>query len=331
MLMSLEAMTDLDDYEITFAKMLRELVNRNHEAALNMALRLEAIAPEDKLVQCNKMIRLGVAGEHERALETYRGLGFSEDQQRRSAIAGTTRIIAGSAHALGQYDLELELRRKLLRYYPGLLLFQLDLLGPFAALAEIDSLHAVVEDGLSRPGTRGFVDYQVWTNSGTLRGHGYHEEAIQFVDWYLERRPARPEDEARKGQINNYAFLLYYAERWEESRAAFETNIASGRLGTGGIETARTWLGLLAARRGDSEFANEIIAEQIDGWDDPYNRSTPYIFRARFAALRGDLDEAVQMLQEAAAHGAKLGHGARHDIDLEPLFGYPPFEELIGS
>lgn len=331
LLMDLAEDPDLDEYERAWVGMMREIVNRDDAAALNLALRLETIAPDDRLVRAFKMIRQVQAREWEGALETYQALELTEEDQRRPAYAGLTRIVAGAAHELGQHAQELELRRKLITHYPNEILFYLDLLGPFAALGQTDSMRVLVDQSLTSHGSRGQIDFQVIAASGELRAHGHAQEAAAFVDWYLDRRPDRPEAEASQAQINNYASLLYVAERWEETRAALEGNLASGRLSEEGRHSARAMLGLLAARSGETAVVEQIIAEEFDPTDFPYDRSEPYFWRARYAALLGQRDEAVRMLKQVTAYGGSLGHGLRNHIDLSSLRGYDPFEELINS
>ena len=189
-------------------------------------------------------------------------------------------------------------------------------------------MHVVLEDALARPGTRGFLDWHVWTAAGVLSGHGHEAVAPEFVNWYIERRPDRPEDDGREIQGNNFAGLLYHAERWTEARAVFEANL-SGDSGT--QRTARVYLGFIAAREGKREIAEAALEEWLAGYDDPYRQGAPYLVRASFSALLGDLNEAVRHLQQAAARGAVIGHRIRHDFDLQPLLGYPPFEAFMES
>jgi hypothetical protein len=61
----------------------------------------------------------------------------------------------------------------------------------------------------------------------------------------------------------------------------------------------------------------------------------PAFGRACFAAALGKKDEAVLLLRDALSQGfppkgaSSPAEVLRHHLALEPLRGYPPFEELI--
>ena len=126
---------------------------------------------------------------------------------------------------------------------------------------------------------------------------------------------------------------MYQAERWEEARAVFAALAAEhadnifykGRLGA------------LAARRGDRATAQRI-AEALRRLETPYLFGNHTSRSARIIALLGDKEGAVALLRESVAQGAgngeepdSYGYGftGRHSMDLEPLHGFPPFEDLI--
>ncbi len=51
--------------------------------------------------------------------------------------------------------------------------------------------------------------------------------------------------------------------------------------------------------------------------------------RTCIAAVLGDRDEAVSLLQRAFAEGYRYGIAVHREIDFESLRGYPPFSELL--
>jgi tetratricopeptide (TPR) repeat protein len=91
---------------------------------------------------------------------------------------------------------------------------------------------------------------------------------------------------------------------------------------------AHGWIGVLAARRGDAEEARAM-----DAWLAELDR--PYVFgqathmRARIAALLGERDRAVALLEQAF----REGYGEWPILHIEPDFAtlrtYPPFRELV--
>jgi hypothetical protein len=58
-------------------------------------------------------------------------------------------------------------------------------------------------------------------------------------------------------------------------------------------------------------------------------RGTVSWLRACIAAQGGERDQALELLRVALAHGVGAGDYLHVYAFLEPLHGYPPFEELI--
>jgi len=88
------------------------------------------------------------------------------------------------------------------------------------------------------------------------------------------------------------------------------------------------WLGTVAARRGDREEA-ERLAQALAGIERPFLFGEHTIWRAGIAALLGDRERAVGLLRDAFAQGYMFGVHIHRDLNLAPLRGYAPFEELI--
>jgi len=95
------------------------------------------------------------------------------------------------------------------------------------------------------------------------------------------------------------------------------------------IEYAQIWLGRIAARLGDLETTRQIEAKYVNEPDDPYGYGAQLVLRAEFAALLGEPERAVLLLREAGAQGYALNHDLFHNMDLESLHGYEPFDELV--
>jgi len=57
-------------------------------------------------------------------------------------------------------------------------------------------------------------------------------------------------------------------------------------------------------------------------------RGTNTLWRARIAALLGERDESIALLQRTFGEGLVYGIWMRCDTDLELLHGFPSFEEL---
>jgi tetratricopeptide (TPR) repeat protein len=152
-----------------------------------------------------------------------------------------------------------------------------------------------------------------------LRAHGFREESIKIA----ERSIAWYEAHSDRNYMSGLAYSLYTAEKWEDARTL-------GRVLQGEFPKDEDWLGflgVLAARLDDGVEAMRISGELRD-IDRPYLFGNPTYWRACIAALQGEKETAMNLLREALAQGVRYSR-LHPDMDLEPLWDYPPFKELI--
>jgi tetratricopeptide (TPR) repeat protein len=145
--------------------------------------------------------------------------------------------------------------------------------------------------------------------------------AGRALEW-LRSRP--PEEFDTKHAKFLRAWALCVAERWDEARRAYQ-QLAQQEPGE------IRWLGalgFLAARRGDRAEALRI-SEQLRVVKGAYLLGQNTRWRAGIAAWLGEKDRAVELLRAAFAEGVWHDRAVHQHLDLAPLRGYPPFEELI--
>jgi tetratricopeptide (TPR) repeat protein len=246
-------------------------------------------------------------------------------------------------HMLGQYEEELEVLRAGRREFPDDLRLVDGHLRALAALGRIDELNALLDTLLALPvervpgGVRS-IDARAQVGADALRAHGHvdagRQVAQRLLDW-LEARPPGESAQLRLGSYYRYALAecLYRLERWEEARAVYEELLAENPASGLGLRSLGR-LGAIAARLGDTARARAIseqLAEKPGGQP---------VRRAYIAALLGEQAEAVRLLREGLNAGLDRGRWPqgsmgyytelRHrDMDLEPLRGYPPFEQFM--
>jgi len=80
-------------------------------------------------------------------------------------------------------------------------------------------------------------------------------------------------------------------------------------------------------RRGDIEEAQNI-ANQLKNNDELYLFGNHTYWRACIAALLREKDLAVRLLRKSLAQGRSYSD-LYPDMNLEPLWDFPPFKELI--
>jgi hypothetical protein len=87
--------------------------------------------------------------------------------------------------------------------------------------------------------------------------------------------------------------------------------------------------GLLAARCGDRQSAEEADALLAATGGSIRERYTAAYNRSCIAAQLGDIDRALDLVREAVALGFPYWEFIRLDPDLEPLRGNPAFQEIV--
>ncbi len=87
--------------------------------------------------------------------------------------------------------------------------------------------------------------------------------------------------------------------------------------------------GVCYAAIGDTSLAKKMIS-QIEAIDEPYDFGTKNYFQAHIETALGNKEKAVELLKTALLKGTGFRYWSfKNDVFLMPLFGYPPFEELV--
>jgi len=88
---------------------------------------------------------------------------------------------------------------------------------------------------------------------------------------------------------------------------------------------------MIEAKLGDRAAAQEIEGELASATP-RYERGTPELLRAQIAAALGERERAVSLIRQGTGPGMglwELGGALLGNENLEPLYGYPPFEQLV--
>jgi tRNA A-37 threonylcarbamoyl transferase component Bud32 len=258
----------------------------------------------------------------------------------RSALRGWATeyydIWTGALDAVGDYERELATAERWARDYPGDLYARSATLQPLAALRRGREVQQRLGELLSLPeGSLSDKEQLTLVVARALHVHGDVESARrvarELVLWMNARPFAEAAGEAHRAYM---AQALYCAGELREARQVL-TRLAReypdraaylGRLGT------------IAARLGDREEAQRISA-LLAAWKGTYLNGQPSLHRARIAALLGDRSQATALLRQALSEGLQpTGYrgatayddsGLQHDIDLESLHGYRPYDDLL--
>jgi tetratricopeptide (TPR) repeat protein len=240
-------------------------------------------------------------------------------------------------HALGEYPEELHWANIALERFPDVGNFYVAKARALSALQRADSVSEVIEK-CSRERLR-VVPYLsslnteqvMFTVALELRLHGHPRESGELLSKVLSRLERRltpvPSRDPDPNDLVLYAAALRADGRWAEAREPLLELDRRDR-----DADRRDWdaddvagaLGVIAAHTGDLEGAQRAIDELMAAAP-----RQSYFWRACIAAHLGREDRAVELLREGFSQGLRFSLKFHHNVDLEPLWDYPPYQDLI--
>ncbi|MCG6955267.1 MAG: serine/threonine protein kinase [Gemmatimonadetes bacterium] len=227
-------------------------------------------------------------------------------------------------HALGEHERELAVVREAYDHISADRRFLMESEGrALAALGRESELAGIVDEIAATPPGLGIDPGEVLlTIAGEARAHGLpgtRDRALeQALAWWGEQPNAYRKSERGRALEGR---LLCLAERWDEASEVFRA-----LPGDSTHVDVLGYRGVIAAHLGDPAAARSW-ADVLAGLGPERGRAA--LWRARIAASMGERDEAVDLLRRAFAQGAAFGLWVHVDPDLEPLRGYPPYEEIV--
>jgi serine/threonine-protein kinase len=229
-------------------------------------------------------------------------------------------------HVLGDFRRELAEARRGRRAHPERLRMLDAELRALAALGRIRDVEHGLDASLLLPVEEVITQaHLIRSAAAELRAHGSHEASLEIASRAVEWFRSRPAAETRTwAHRSGLAIAHYQGEDWEESRALFQA-LASEN--THDLDV-QGFLGSLAARTGDRVEAGRI-SDRLDGFSHPYDYGAVSLRQARIASLLGQREQAMVLLRDAFARGLPFTVFLHTDMDLEPLHGYPAYEELM--
>jgi hypothetical protein len=163
-----------------------------------------------------------------------------------------------------------------------------------------------------------------------LRAHGHPSEsdglALRAAEWF-DRHAAGVDPESRgHWELWGHSAALLLVDRYEEARDLL-VELSERRSPFWSLQGTGT-LGMVAARTGDQVEARRVFNDlaEVDGRE---HSGLAAAHRASIAASLGKKDVAVELLRQAYSEGLPHGWWIHCDPNFEPLWDYPPFQELI--
>jgi tetratricopeptide (TPR) repeat protein len=326
----LNRMTPFDQATI---RSVRAWYNEDREGAANALRHMLELAPHsfDARFDLGEVtIELNRPGE---AAELLEPIVSSSAPTRFSNAWWALWKMTEALHMLGDYEREFEYAELGLERFPDVGNLHYAKARALAAMGHAVEAKEVVDAclpvRLREGGLWGYNLGRVMTETAAeLRAHGHRrasdDMAARAVAW-LDKEASESDTEERDSDDFWLQFwALSFAGRWVEAREPLEE---LEKRGSNPVAVAGA-LGVIAARTGNHEEARQIF----DELPDPGRRLTASnrsYWRAAIAANLGEKDRAVDLLAEAFSQGMSYSNVWHSDLTLEPLWDYPPFQELI--
>ena len=246
------------------------------------------------------------------------------------------KLLTRTHHSLGDHGRELTAARRARAMYPDRLeLVELELVA-LAAQGNLDNVRTLLDTALVFPGAKTAVPTVVIDMPGLglwpgrlmvaaateLRAHGYEEAALatfsQAIDWYTTQRMP---DDAAETIRKEIAKARYAARQWPEAERAFRALLNDDPSNYAYLG----FVGASAARQGDTETAERIIA-QFDTLRPTFPRphAIAGYWQGKISAILGNEAQAMRGFIEC--FGPQGRSGVHAEFDFERYWGTPTFK-----
>jgi tetratricopeptide (TPR) repeat protein len=313
-------------FEQAYYEYLTTSLTGEGERKLLALRRMQKLAPQISFYRSDLGKALISRNRPREAIQTLEPILLSFFDQMTHGSTWPLEFTCCAHHMLGEYEKELEYAELGLKHFPDGEGFYLGKAGALAALGETAKVSRVIDE-LLRVQTRDWPAGLVMAVVAMeLRAHGHRdaaeEMAARSVGW-CEAHSTVLEEGNDGEEMHWYVYALWIAGRLE----TLDELIANlPDTGINGLQrtAVRGWI---AARRGDHEKAMQISDSVLEG--DDYHRSWVTYRRASIAAHLGDKERAVDLLTQAFSNGYVYSQLPHADPGFEPLWDYPPFQDLI--
>jgi tetratricopeptide (TPR) repeat protein len=318
-----ERLEGMTPYERTRVQYLRARLELDLEGALEADRRALELAPQMDWLRLNIGLTAVWLNRPREAVEVLRSTEFLAHSTKYFTAWWPFWVMTDAHHMLGDYEQELGYANLGLERFPnrgGLFRAKARAL---AAMGQVEAVSQLIDEYLSIR-VRGPAPGDIMTQLACeLRAHGHREASVAMaaraVEW-VEGHRSVPVNRLR------LAKALVWLGRSEDARVVLVELAEQVRVDSP-LEV-RGQLGTIAALLGDRDEARRI-ADSLPVDDDPFASAWRYYWHACIAAHLGDKDRAIELLTDAASEGGAARVGLHSEPELEPLWDYPPFQELI--
>jgi tetratricopeptide (TPR) repeat protein len=304
--------------------MMVAYANHRYEEALRHCRAALNISPRDPMTNLWVGYTALLCNRPQETLDTYRRFGTPPYQGHALGLDWMSQHYS-ALHRLGQYETALGVVHRARVGSPDqsdLWAFEAEALATLGRTAQVDRLLDAYAAAAPHAGAR---HHPALGAAIEARVHGHRAASIALaeraVTYYRSALASAADSTVR---LTALLSALRYSERWQEAAAVCQDLRRSA-------PQDPDYLGLqgtLAARLGNREEAIRI-SEELQRVSGPYLLGANTYRRACIAAVLGDRQEAVDLLRASFAEGRPYTITVHREIDLESLWDYAPFRELL--
>jgi tetratricopeptide (TPR) repeat protein len=322
-----ESQHPMTPLERAFIRYQRSSFERDYRAAMTASRRMLELAPQLSWPRWYVALTACALNHPREAIEALEPIVLSVVPSHYYTARMPVGRMADAQHMAGDYERELEYARLGRERFPGTARFLWSSSRALAAKGETEAVNEVIEDFLLAQMRRDTTPGEFMLRTAQeLKAHGQPVEsdavAGRAVEWFEEHRSDVSYQRPARYQ---HALALAFAGHPKEARDLLLA-LAEPTEATAPIDIQAN-LGICAALLGDREEALRV-ADTLPAADE-FEATNRKYWRACIAAHLGEKDRAVQLLTEAFSMGLRYGVDVHSDFGLEPLWDYPPFQELI--
>jgi serine/threonine protein kinase/tetratricopeptide (TPR) repeat protein len=310
-------------YERLFSEALEAWASGSPAGGLPAVRRLAEIAPRDvyvRLAWAEIAARLGLHREVIRAFGDFNYWSLGRYTGMQGMV--TTRLTR-SYMELGRFEEGLALARQLRREQPGATSGFVREAGFLGALDRTDDIEELVQKCATVPGGGCRTSLVLNEAAWSLAAQGHAEAARAYgrraAEAFADEMAAGAITPGFTGPLGAYRA----AEMWPEYSAFALRLMDLHEPGSPEYDYALVCRGMAAAHLNESEEAERILAD--------LESRGHFAYAGYIAAHLGQLERAMDLLRRSVVDqgGSSFAQFPRWDLDLQPLWGYPPFEEFI--
>jgi tetratricopeptide (TPR) repeat protein len=325
-----ESRERLGRFERLLVDWYRASLDGQNLEALRIIREADAFAPESRMANYLHGLEALNVNRPGETIATYSRFHDTPGEHRVISVwrAG---IFTEALHLLGRHEEEVEATRDGRELYADQLALRAYEVRGLAALGRVEAIRRVIDESLElQPGfwTAGYV---MRVAALELRAHGYAKEGQNFareaLEWARSRKPQDAETRENRWLMGEILYLLGHLQEAREFYLGLAEELPGASYELYGIY-ARARLGSIAYHTGEVEEADRIYRELV-ALDRPFLYGEHLMNAACIAALRGEKEEAVDLIRQALAQGFSWDIWVHREPAFESLRDYPPFQELL--